>query len=284
MKQYKINQFTVEQWDSIEYDWNEHEDEIVIIEKKDAYCMDITANGKRIVPILRKIEKSMTDAGLAGDDGIFAGWFGEWANELTDRSSRKYFIWNYSGKSDRERGCWSYSWGIEQIDDDLWYIFLNIAKPQQETEEAQETKEEIEEEETTMKNTKSMTKSEAIREIDTLSSSTLARICGSTNYSMIDDCCNRLILAASSMKEDAFAKCENWIDVLHTINASTDNDIDSPYLLGNMDYREYLTKYGHDEAVTILRNYIETITSEGIQNTKWEQDYIRGAKDMLAIA
>ena len=137
-KMYKINQFTEEQFDQFEeYGWCD--DEIVIIEKKDAYCMDITANGKRIVPILRKIEESLTKAGLAGDNGIFAGWFGEWANELTDRSSKKYFIWNYSGKSDRERGCWSYSWGIEQIDDDLWYIFLNIAKPQQETEEAQDT-------------------------------------------------------------------------------------------------------------------------------------------------
>ena len=138
-KLYKINQFTAEQWDSIEYDWNEHEDEIVIIEKKDAYCMDITANGKRIVPILRKIEEAMTAAGLAGEAGIFAGWFGEWANELTDRRDRKYFIWNYSGQSDRERGCWSYSWGIEQIDDDRWYIFLNIAKPQEETEETETT-------------------------------------------------------------------------------------------------------------------------------------------------
>lgn len=158
-KLYKINQFTAEQWDAIEYDWNEHEDEIVIIEKKDAYCMDITANGKRIVPILRKIEEAMTAAGLAGETGIFAGWFGEWANELTDRRDRKYFIWDYSGRSDRERGCWSYSWGIEQIDEDRWYIFLNIAKPQEETEETettapaeeQTTETETEEEEETMK-------------------------------------------------------------------------------------------------------------------------------------
>lgn len=150
-------------------------------------------------------------------------------------------------------------------------------------EEAQEWIEEAKEEQT-MNTKKHMTKAEAIREIATLSSSTLARICGSTNYSIIDDCCNRLILAASSMNEDAFCDCENWIDVLHTINASTDNEIDNPYLLGNMEYRDYLTKYGHAEAVTILQNYIETITIEGIQNTKWEQDYIRGAKDALCIA
>lgn len=144
-KLYKINQFTAEQWDGIEYDWNEHEDEIVIIEKKDAYCMDITANGKRIVPILRKIEEAMTAAGLAGDNGIYAGWFGEWANELTGSYfDRKNFIWEYSGRSDRERGCWSYSWSIEQIDEDRWYIFLNIAKPTQPAEQEQEAPAETE--------------------------------------------------------------------------------------------------------------------------------------------
>lgn len=164
-KLYKINQFTVEQWDGIEYDWNEHEDEIVIIEKKDAYCMDITANGKRIVPILRKIEEAMTAAGLAGDTGIYAGWFGEWANELTDRRDRKYFIWNYSGRSDRERGCWSYSWGIEQIDEDRWYIFLNIAKPQDvPSDNIEEYIDTTKEEETTMKNTKGC--SFEIRQLD----------------------------------------------------------------------------------------------------------------------
>lgn len=142
--------------------------------------------------------------------------------------------------------------------------------------------EEVEEEQT-MSNTKSMTKAEAIREIATLSSSTLARICGSTNYSIIDDCSSKLILAASQMKEDAFCACENWIDVLHTINASTDNEIDNPYLLGNMDYKDNMIKYGHEKAKSILKSYIDAITQEGIQDTKWEQDYIRGAKDMLAI-
>lgn len=132
MKQYKVTQMSEALWNTIEdYDWPE--DEILVIEKKDAYCMDITANGKRIVPILRKIEKAMTDAGLAGESGVYAGWFGEWANSLTDRQDRKYFIWNYSGRQDIENGCWSYSWGIEQIDDDRWYIFLNIAKPQDDT-------------------------------------------------------------------------------------------------------------------------------------------------------
>ena len=167
-KLYKINQFTSQEWDAIEYDWDAHEDEIVIIEKKNKYCMDITANGKRIVPILRKIEESMTKAGLAGENGVFAGWFGEWANSLTNRQDRKYFIWNYSGRQDIDNGCWSYSWGIEELDDGLWYIFLNIAKPQQEaTEEPQETEEQTTKEEKSMESAKSTKKiSFEIRQLD----------------------------------------------------------------------------------------------------------------------
>lgn len=171
-------------------------------------------------------------------------------------------------------------------------------------EEAQETKEEIEKinkqitdeameeaqewieeakEENTMKNTNTMTKADAIREIATLTSSTLARICGSTNYSIIDDCSSRLILAASSMADDAFEGCENWMDVLDRLAVSKDNDVDNYYLLGSMDYREYITKYGYDKAVTILNDYIEIIL-EGSAETKAERDYIRGAKDALCIA
>ena len=171
----------------------------------------------------------------------------------------------------------------QETKEDIEEINQQIAE--EAMEEAQEWIEEAKEkEEQTMKNTKSMTKSEAIREIATLSSSTLARICGSTNYSIIDDCCNRLILAASNMKEDAFCDCENWIDVLDRINVSKDNDVDNHYLLGNMDYREYITKYGEEEAKTILRNYIQTVLDEGIADTKTERDYIRGAKDALCIA
>lgn len=261
-------------WNTIEdYDWPE--DEILVIEKKGAYCMDITANGKRIVPILRKIEKAMTEAGLAGETGVYAGWFGEWANNLTDRQDRKYFIWNYSGRQDIENGCWSYSWGIEQIDDDHWYIFLNIAKPQEETEEPQET------EEQTTKEEQSMTKNEAIREIAHLDAGTLARIFGSPKYEVIDDGINRMIITADQMEDADFEGCRNWIDVLHTINRWS--ECKNWYLTGNADYREYLVKYGRDEAVVILNSYIETITKEGIADTKPEQDYIRGAKDMLAI-
>ena len=128
-----------------------------------------------------------------------------------------------------------------------------------------------------------MTKNNAIQEIATLSSSTLARICGSTKYERIDDCCNRLILAASNMKEDAFRYCENWLDVLHALNISHDNDIDNPYLFGVMDYRDYIIKYGHDEAVTIFHDYVKAVTIEEIITDNWEQDYIRGAKDVLCI-
>ena len=132
MKTYKINQFTSEEFNTIDNEYQWPEDEILIVEKPDAYCLDITANGVRLVPILRKIEAALTAAGLAGNDGVYAGWFGQWADDLTDPSSRKYFCYQYSGAEDRRRGCWSYSWGIEQISEDRWYIFLNIAKPQAE--------------------------------------------------------------------------------------------------------------------------------------------------------
>lgn len=132
MKEYKVNQYTERQYDAhTETDaYREEEDIINVVWKHDAVCMDIIANGRRIVPILRKIETSMTTAGLAGGNGIYAGWFGAWADSLRDRFDRKYFIWNYSGTLDRENGHWSYSWGIEQIDDDRWYIYLNLAIPE----------------------------------------------------------------------------------------------------------------------------------------------------------
>lgn len=133
MKAYQIKQYTPEEWDSIfeqgyENDsFSNHENEITLVWKDGAVCMDIQATGKRLVPILRKVENSLTLAGLAGNDGILAGWFGAWADSLTDSSEKRYFIWNYDGKHDAENGNWSYSWGIEQIDDDMWYIFLNLA-------------------------------------------------------------------------------------------------------------------------------------------------------------
>lgn len=133
MKTYPINHYTEQQWeDKFEQDYARgefatDENEITMVWKDGVACMDIQATGKRIVPILRKVEKALTDAGLAGDDGLYAGWFGAWADSLTDRFDKRYFIWNYDGKADAENGNWSYSWGIERLADDLWYVFLNIA-------------------------------------------------------------------------------------------------------------------------------------------------------------
>jgi len=127
MNQYKVIRMSEAQFNAVE-DYPAQENEIFILTRPGCICMDITAEGVRVVPILRKIEATLTAAGLAGESGPLAGWFGEWANELTGSySDRKNFIWEYSGRSDRERGCWSYSWGIEQIDETRWYIFLNVA-------------------------------------------------------------------------------------------------------------------------------------------------------------
>lgn len=132
MKLYPVKNYTPEEWDNVtEEAYNNGEspndDEITIVWHGTYASMDIQATGKRIVPILRKIEKSMCEAGLTSEESVFSGWFGAWADSLTDSSEKRYFIWQYDGKNDRDNGHWSYSWGIEQIDEDRWYIFLNIA-------------------------------------------------------------------------------------------------------------------------------------------------------------
>lgn len=157
MKRYTVKQYTETEYDAkceaayAADDFNTEDDVITIVWKEKAVCMDIMANGKRLVPILRKIEESMTEEGLAGESGIYAGWFGSWADSLRDPFDKKYFIWDYDGRQDMEQGHWSYSWGIEQIDDDRWYIFLNLARPEETTSEHTEQPEEKEEGKTMMK-------------------------------------------------------------------------------------------------------------------------------------
>lgn len=152
MKRYTVKQYTETEYDAkceaayAADDFSTEDDVITIVWKEKAVCMDIMANGKRLVPILRKIEESMTEEGLAGESGIYAGWFGSWADSLRDPFDKKYFIWNYDGRQDMEQGHWSYSWGIEQIDDDRWYIFLNLERPEETTKDHTEQVEEKKEE------------------------------------------------------------------------------------------------------------------------------------------
>lgn len=135
MKLYAIRQYSLTEWEKVSNEqidngvYESEEDTMQIVWQDGAVCTDITANGKRIVPILRKIENTLAAVGLAGDgeSAILGGWFGAWADSLVDPRDKKYFCWAYDGKYDREQGHWSYSWGIEQIDDDRWYIFLNLA-------------------------------------------------------------------------------------------------------------------------------------------------------------
>lgn len=135
MKLYAIRQYSFAEWEKVSNEqidngvYESEEDTMQIVWKDGAVCTDIMANGKRLVPILRKIENTLVAAGLAGDgeSAILGGWFGAWADSLVDPRDKKYFCWAYDGKYDREQGHWSYSWGIEQIDEDRWYIFLNLA-------------------------------------------------------------------------------------------------------------------------------------------------------------
>ena len=131
MKSYPVKMYTSSEYDAL--DGNVSENTIYVVWTKKAICMDIMATGTRIVPILRKIETAMRAAGLSGDGAIYDGWFGAWADSLTDPTEKPHFIWKYDGKSDLEQGHWSYSWSIEQIDNGLWYVFLNIARPEEST-------------------------------------------------------------------------------------------------------------------------------------------------------
>ena len=131
MKRYTVKQYTTTEYEAYteENDLPEY-DVINIVWSKKAVCMDIMATGKRLVPILRKIEESMPKTEALS---MFDGWFGPWADSLANPTDRQYFIWSYDGKQDRENGRWSYSWGIEQLEENEWYIFLNIARPEEST-------------------------------------------------------------------------------------------------------------------------------------------------------
>ena len=62
-----------------------------------------------------------------------------------------------------------------------------------------------------------MTKNEAIREIATLSSGTVATIIKCDKYSVIDDTISKWILAIANMPENAFRQCDTWHGVLDII-------------------------------------------------------------------
>lgn len=102
--------------------------EVQILETRDALLLDIEADGVRILPIMRKLAATLAQSPWRGK---YEGWFDWWANDLADPKARPYFQWNYSGEEDARRGCWSYSWGIEDHEGS-WYIFLNLKKPDEE--------------------------------------------------------------------------------------------------------------------------------------------------------
>ena len=121
---FPIRTWTREEWDNrpedrdTDLDWNV----IDIVETDKAYRMDIQADAKRMLPFMEKMARS-----LAGHPALDC-WFGPWAEAL--REAPQCMVWNYSGAEDMENGCWTYSWGIEWLDDSAIYAFLNVAKPE----------------------------------------------------------------------------------------------------------------------------------------------------------
>lgn len=129
-KLYPVMQYSESAWSALcESDDHEVQNDVVtVVWKKKAVCLDIMASGQKVVYILRRLEASLQAVGLSGSGKVYDGWFGAWADSLTSRTDRKYFIWSYDGKEDAKQGRWSYSWSVERIDDDQWYIFLNLAR------------------------------------------------------------------------------------------------------------------------------------------------------------
>lgn len=133
MKGYTVKQYSKEEWDAkseADYEAENFDTEynvISIVWEGKVARLDIQAEGKRLVPILRKIEKALQENGLADENSVFSGWFDQWADALCNSFDKKYFLWSYDGRQDAENGHYSYSWSIEQTSDDSWYIFLNVA-------------------------------------------------------------------------------------------------------------------------------------------------------------
>lgn len=129
---YKVKHLTGDEFNAID-DYDYKENEILFVETDDAWRMDITATGKQLLPILRKISdtiKKSADFDIPADIATeyAEGWFDNWIDVY--QNDKDNFQYSYSGKEDRAAGNWSYSWGIEPYDNN-WYIYLNIAKPQE---------------------------------------------------------------------------------------------------------------------------------------------------------
>lgn len=90
------------------------ENVITIIKEKGVSKMDVTMTLKYLKSALKNLYAALKDY---PDIAAFIEGFIEEYNDYGR-------VANYSGKNDRENGCWCHSYGIELFDDSI-YIFVN---------------------------------------------------------------------------------------------------------------------------------------------------------------
>lgn len=110
-----------------EWEW-EHmqeapEDNIVITEKRDGWYMMATS-ADNLDNTIKAIMQALEDDGIKHFNEQMATWL----EELHGEDGGYNFRWTESGIDDCLRGKWLKSWEIDYNDDDMWTIFLAVAK------------------------------------------------------------------------------------------------------------------------------------------------------------
>lgn len=117
-----MKSFSIREFNNIdELDCEEIMDNtICLVHDKNIERMDITANYKSLLPLLKRLQYSLRDR------AIYRGWFEGFIEDYKQHGFDGMDA-SYDGRVDIENGVYAYSWGIEP-GDGYWYIFLNIKK------------------------------------------------------------------------------------------------------------------------------------------------------------
>lgn len=94
---------------------------IIITEKRDGWYM-LATSADNLDNTIKAIMQALEDAGIKH----FNEQMGLWLKELWEGAED--FRWTESGIDDCLRGKWLKSWEIEYTDDNMWTIFLAVAK------------------------------------------------------------------------------------------------------------------------------------------------------------
>lgn len=100
----------------------EYQEIPVVIDDGWKISMDLITYCKSYKTAIRRFAKAFMDVEQA------EGWF-EGIRETCDNGCFEdlngWKVWGEDERETRKRGC--YSWGVEEVDDGCWYVFLNIS-------------------------------------------------------------------------------------------------------------------------------------------------------------